>query len=88
MPAILETTVHEMKTRFSQYSAALLDGTYDEIVVKNRTTPTLRILPYEPHDAAGLRFGISRERGHRAVSDDFDIDSGDEDIATLFGDCL
>lgn len=44
MPAVLETTVHDMKTHFSQYSAELLAGKYDEIIVKRRATPTLRIL--------------------------------------------
>ena len=88
MPAVLETTIHDMKTRFSQYSAELLSGKYDEIVVKNRTTPTLRILPYVPRAAEGLKFGISRERGHRAVSDDWDIHSGDGEIAALFGEYL
>ena len=85
MPAVFETTVHDMKTRFSQYSAELLAGKYDEIVVKNRTTPTLRILPYEPRVSEGLVFGIAQKRGHRAVSDDWDINSGDEEVAEMFG---
>lgn len=88
MPAVLETTVHDMKTRFSQYAAELLSGKYDEIVVKNRTTPTLRILPYEPQATEGLKFGISRERGHRAVSDDWDINSGNDDMVALFEEYL
>lgn len=88
MPAVLETTVHDMKTRFSQYSAELLAGKYDEIIVKKRTTPTLRILPYEPRAVEGLTFGIALQRGHRAVSDDWDIHSGDEAVAELFEEYL
>lgn len=88
MPAILETTVHDMKTRFSQYSAELLAGKYDEIIVKNRTTPTLRIVPYEPRNSEGLTFGIALQRGHRAVSDDWDINSGDDEVEKMFEEYL
>ena len=88
MPTVFETTVHDMKTRFSQYSAELLAGKYDEILVKNRTTPTLRIIPYEPRPAEGLKFGIALQRGHHAVSDDWDINSGDEEVAEMFGEYL
>ena len=88
MPAVLETTVHDMKTRFSQYSAELLAGKYDEIVVKNRTKPTLRILPYEPRAEEGLKFGISLQRGHQVVGDDWDMNAGDDEIADLFGEYL
>lgn len=88
MPAVLETTVHDMKTYFSQYSAELLAGKYDEIIVKRRATPTLRILPYEPRATEGLTFGAALKRGHRAVSDDWDVHSGDEEVAELFEEYL
>lgn len=84
MPAIKETTVHDMKTNFSKYAARLLDGTYDEIVVKNRTVPTLRILPYTAPEDQRLEFGTSKKRGHVVVSDDWDIHDGDEEIAEMF----
>lgn len=58
MPIIKETTVHDMKTNFSKYAAGLLDGTYDEIVVKNRTVPTLRVLPYSSEPKRGLNLGL------------------------------
>ena len=58
MPATLETTVHDMKTHFSQYAASLLAGDVDEIVVKNRTVPTLRVVRYVEPEPSGLSFGL------------------------------
>lgn len=84
MGAIKETTVHDMKTNFSKYAAELLDGTYDEIIVKNRTTPTLRIQRYEDAPEQGLIIGLSKKLGHPVVSDDWDINEGDDEIATMF----
>lgn len=88
MPAIKETTVHDMKTNFSKYAAELLDGTYDEIVVKNRTVPTLRILPYEKQPAQGLEFGASKRLGHPVVGDGWDMNEGDDEVAAMFVEVL
>lgn len=84
MPAIMETTVHDMKTNLSKYAAGLLDGTYDEIVVKNRSTPILRVLPYDAPGSKGLEFGASARRGHVVVSDGWDMNDGDAEIAKMF----
>lgn len=88
MPVIMETTVHKMKTNFSKYAAGLLDGTYDEIVVKNRTVPTLRILRYTAPEGGGLEFGASVKRGHLVVSDDWDMNGGDAEVAELFDEAI
>lgn len=88
MPIIKETTVHDMKTNFSKYAADLLDGTYDEIIVKNRTVPTLRILPYSSDLERGLEFGASARQGHLVVSDDWDINDGDAEIAGMFSEAV
>ena len=83
MTSILETTVHDMKTNFSKYSARLLAGDYDEIIVKNRTVPTLRVTRYEEPKKVGLRFGLARERGASPI--DFDLfDALDAEIAADF----
>lgn len=84
MPVIKETTVHDLKTNFSKFAADLLDGTYDEIIVKNRTVPTLRIIRYSTPETPGLEFGASRNRGHMVVSDDWSINDGDDEIAQMF----
>lgn len=88
MPATFETTVHDMKTHFSQYSADLVAGKYDEIVVKNRTQPTLRVTRYEDSMQPGLKFGVAKQRGHEVVSSDWDLHDGDDDIADLFGEYI
>ena len=88
MPTIKETTVHDVKTHFSQYASQLLSGVFDEIVVKNRTVPTLRIIRYEEPRKETLRYGIARERGHLVVSDDWNPNDGDEVIEELFGEYL
>lgn len=88
MPVVKEVTVHDMKTHFSQYASNLLDGTFDEIIVKNRTVPTLRILPYSSSETRGLQFGVAKKRGHAVVSDDWDINDGDDAIADMFEDEL
>lgn len=88
MATIKETTVHDMKTNFSRYASALLDGTYDEIVVKNRTTPTLRVLPYRKPTGRILRFGMSKSRGHAVVGQDWDMHEGDAEIADMFAEEL
>lgn len=88
MPTTFETTVHDMKTHFSQYSADLIAGKCDEIVVKNRTQPTLRILRYEDSVRPGLTFGVAKQRGHAVVSPEWDMHDGDDDIAELFGEYL
>ena len=77
------TTVHDMKTNFSKYSAELLAGTYDEIIVKNRTVPTLRVTRYEEPPKTGLKFGMARERGAAPI--DFELfDALDAEIAADF----
>ena len=87
MPVAMETTVHDMKTHFSQYSAALLAGDYDEIVVKNRTLPILRVTRYEEPQKTGLKLGIAKERGMAPI--DFDLfDELDTDIAADFAEYL
>lgn len=83
MPAVMETTVHDMKTHFSQYAEELLAGTYDEIVVKNRTRPTLRVLPYEPPEKTGLRFDVGKELGLPEIDDDY-FDELDAEVAEMF----
>lgn len=88
MGTIKETTVHDMKTNFSKYAAELLDGTYDEIIVKNRTTPTLRIQRYKDSDSGGLKPGLARKEGIPVVSDDWDMNDGDDEIAKLFEDSI
>lgn len=83
MPTVMETTVHDMKTNFSKYSAALLAGDYDEIIVKNRTVPTLRVTRFEEPPKEGLKFGLAKEHG--AASIDFDLfDALDDEIAADF----
>lgn len=87
MPAIKETTVHDMKTHFSHYAEELLNGTYNEIVVKNRTKPTLRILPYTPPEQTGIKFGVAKELGLPAA--DMDVfDALDSEIAEMFKDYM
>ena len=82
-----ETTVHDMKTHFSQYASELLDGTYDEIVVKNRTVPTLRVIRYEEPKQEGIKFGVAQELGLPPV--DLDVfDALDADIANMFQEYL
>lgn len=88
MSGVKETTVYDMKTNFSKYAAELLDGTYDEIIVKNRNTPTLRILPYTESNRPGLRYGLSEKLGHATVSDDWGINDGDDEIAEMFSEEL
>lgn len=88
MPIIKETTAHDMKTNFSKYATALLDGTYDEIIVKNRAVPTLRVLPYTSEHERGLEFGASARQGHLVVSDGWDINDGDTEIAEMFAEEL
>lgn len=88
MAVTLDTTVHDMKTHFSQYSADLLAGKYDEIVVKNRTQPTLRILRYEDSVRPGLAFGVAKQRGHGVVCPEWDMRDGDAEISDLFGEYL
>ena len=81
--AALETTVHDMKTNFSKYSAALLAGECDEIIVKNRTVPTLRIVRYEEPRKTGLKLGLAKAEGAAAM--DFELfDALDAEIAADF----
>ena len=80
---VYETTVHDMKTHFSQYATQLRDGTYDEIIVKNRATPILRVLPYEQEPQGGLKVGIARELGQPLVDLDA-FDAMDEEIREMF----
>ena len=87
MPVVKETTVHDMKTHFSHYASELLDGTYDEIVVKNRSTPTLRILRYEPPKEEGLQFGTAQKLGFLAVDLDA-FDALDADVSAMFKEYL
>ncbi len=85
MPPTKETTVHDMKTHFSQYAAELLDGTYGEIIVKNRTKPMLRILPYEPPAHGGLRLDLAKELDLPPI--DYDLfDALDADVLEMFKD--
>ena len=85
MPAVKETTVHDMKTHFSQYAEELLDGTYGEIIVKKRTTPILRITPYEQPREGGLRLGVARELGLPPIDMDAFFEM-DKEIAEMFED--
>lgn len=52
--------------------------------MKNRTVPTLRILPYSKPESQGLAFGISKRHGHVVVSDDWDMNDGDDEIMEMF----
>lgn len=88
MPVIKETTVHDMKTHFSRYMAELLDGTYDEVIVRNRSVPTLRVTPYSKVQTQGLDFGVSKRLGHVVVADDWDMNEDDSEIASMFDEAL
>ena len=81
--SVMETTVHDMKTNFSKYSAALLAGEYDEIIVKNRTVPTLRITRYEEPRKTGLKLGLAKVEGAGAMDLDL-FDALDAEIAADF----
>lgn len=83
MGPLKETTVHDMKTHFSQYAAELANGTYGEIIVKNRTTPILRIIPYEKPKQGGLKLGVAKELGLPPIDMDAFFEM-DKEIAEMF----
>ena len=87
MPNTKETTVYDMKTHFSKYASELLAGDYDEIVVKNRAVPMLRVIRYEEPPKSGLVFGVAEKRGCAPI--DFDLfDALDAEVADDFAEYM
>lgn len=83
--AALETTVHDFKTHLSQYGRELSDGTYDEIIIKNRSTPVWRLTRCEEPKQGGLKLGIARELGLPPIDMDAFF-AMDKEIEEMFED--
>ena len=79
----METTVYDMKTNFSKYAAMLENGEVDEIIVKNRTVPKLRIVRYE-EPRSGIKLGVAKNKPWARNYDDDLFDALDEEILADF----
>ena len=81
--ALLETTVHDMKTHFSRYCAELAAGEYDGIVVRNRNSWAVKLTRLE-EPPTGVVYGIAKSKGYGRLVDDEVFDQLDDDVEALF----
>lgn len=79
-----EMTIGQARDNFSSVISRLRDGSISECVIKDRSTPVARIVPFTPKvEVAKRPFGIAREQPF--LIDDELFDALDAEISAEFG---
>ena len=76
-----QVNVLEAKNGLSGLLSLIESGREESVVIARRGKPVARLVPYEP--ITSTRIGIAA--GEELVADDWDINEGDSEIASLFG---
>lgn len=76
-----QVNVLEAKNSLSNLLSLIESGREQSVVIARRGKPVARLVPYELNTSA--RIGIAA--GEVLVADDWDINEGDSEIASLFG---
>lgn len=78
-----EVTIGQARDNLSAIIAELVNGTVDEYIIKNRSTPVVRMTRIEPENLEPRPFGLAKD--DPLLLDDEAFDALDAEIAAEFG---